>query len=252
MTDTAGVPVHALLTAHPGKAAEAALDLIEATAKDVVLVTFANPGIAPLARRSAPFRQALHEFDFVLPDGIGMCFAINWLHGLPAKRVSFDTTSLAPAVFDRACSRNLRIVLVGGAPQVAENARARILEHFPDVRITGAFDGYGALDAKVKAVKDLDPDIVICGMGSGRQESFLLELKKQGWHGWGFTCGGYLDQLSKGITYYPRWIDAANLRWAYRLVQEPGRLWRRYVIDYSYFGFLVCAARLRKHRHAYA
>ncbi len=252
-TDTVGIPVHALHSAdEPGLAVGAVLEMIEAAAKDVVLVTFVNPSAVPLARRSAAFRRSLHEFDFVLPDGVGMCLAVKWLHGLAAERVSFDSTSLAPAIFRLACTRNLRIVLVGGAPQVAETARARIAETFPGILISGSFDGFGAIEAKARAVCELKPDIVICGMGSGRQESFLLELKLQGWQGWGFTCGGYLDQLSRGITYYPPWVDASNLRWAYRLAREPGRLWRRYLIDYSYFGLLVCAARISKRRYVCA
>ncbi len=253
-TDMVGVPVHALRMADPesGQRVAAALELIAGTAKDVVLVTFVNPGAVPLARRSAAFRRSLHEFDFVFPDGVGMCIAVKWLHGLQAERLSFDSTSLAPAVFKWACSRGLRVVLVGGAPQVADTACARITESFPGIRITGCFDGFGAMEAKARAVRDLNPDIVICGMGSGRQESFLLELKLQGWRGWGFTCGGYLDQLSQGMAYYPHWVDAANLRWAYRLAREPGRLWRRYLIEYSHFGLLVCAARISRRRHVYA
>jgi len=248
VTETVGLPVHALLTAHAEHAAEAALDLIDSIEQDTVLVTFANPGVVPLARRSAAFQQSLREFDIVLPDGIGMCVAIHWLYGLPAKRVSFDTTSLAPALFARARSRKLTIALVGGAPQVAEQARAQIVAHFPEIQIIAALDGYGDMAAKANVVRQLRPDIVICGMGSGRQEAFLLELKRLEWRGWGFTCGGYFDQLIGGIAYYPRWIDAANLRWAYRLAREPGRLWRRYFIDYSYFGVLVCAAKVRKPR----
>ncbi len=250
VTETVGLPVHALLTANPEHAAVAALDLIDSIEQDVVLVTFVNPGVVPLARRSAAFQQSLREFDIVLPDGIGMCAAMHWLHGLPAKRVSFDTTSLAPALFARARSRRLTIALVGGAPQIAEQARAQIVAHFPGIQITAALDGYGDMAAKASVVRQLGPDIVICGMGSGQQEAFLIELKRQGWRGWGFTCGGYFDQLVGGIAYYPRWIDAANLRWAYRLVREPGRLWRRYFIDYSHFGVLVCAARVRKPRQA--
>ncbi len=249
-TETVGLPVHALRTADAGRAAEAVLDFIEGMAKDVVLVTFANPGVAPLARRSASFRRSLREFDVVLPDGIGLCMAMRWLHGLDAKRVSFDTTSLAPALFARARFRGLRIVLVGGVPKVAEQARAQIAAHFPGIQIIAAYDGYGDMAAKAASVAELRPDIVICGMGSVRQEAFLLELKHQGWRGWGFTCGGYLDQLIGGIAYYPRWIDAANLRWAYRLLREPGRLWRRYLIDYPYFGVLVLAASLRTRRQA--
>ncbi len=251
-TETVGIPVHALRAAVPGQAAAAVLDLVDGTPKDVVLVTFVNPGVVPLARRSAAFRQALREFDYVLPDGVGMCLAVQWLHGRPAERVSFDTTSLAPVVFGWASSHSLRVVLVGGAPGVADTARARISESFPALQIAGSFDGFGAMEAKARAVRELEPDIVICGMGSVRQESFLLELKAQGWRGWGFTCGGYLDQLSQGMAYYPRWVDAANLRWAYRLMREPGRLWRRYLIDYSHFGLLVCAARIGRPRRARA
>ncbi len=247
-TETLGLPVHALLTADAGRAAEAVLDFIEDMAKDVVLVTFANPGVAPLARRSASFRRSLREFDVVLPDGIGLCVAVRWLHGLAARRVSFDTTSLAPALFARARLRGLRIVLVGGAPRVAEQARAQIAAHFPGIQIVAAYDGYGDMAAKAVAVGELRPDVVVCGMGSVRQEAFLLELKHQGWHGWGFTCGGYLDQLIGGIAYYPRWIDAANLRWAYRLIREPGRLWRRYLVDYPHFVMLLVAAKLRNLR----
>lgn len=247
-TETVGLPVHALLAADTGRAADAVLDFIEGMAKDVVLVTFANPGAVPLARRSASFRRSLREFDIVLPDGIGLCLAMRWLHGLAARRISFDTTSLAPALFARARFRGLRIVLVGGVPKVAEQARAQIAAHFPGIQIIAAYDGYGDMAAKAASVAELRPDIVICGMGSVRQEAFLLELKHQGWRGWGFTCGGYLDQLIGGIAYYPRWIDAANLRWAYRLGREPGRLWRRYLIDYPHFGVLVLAASFRKLR----
>ena len=250
VTETVGLPVHALLTANAEHAAEAALDLIDSIEQDAVLVTFVNPGVVPLARRSASFQQSLREFDIVLPDGIGMCAAIHWLHGLRAKRVSFDTTSLAPALFARARSRRLTIALVGGAPQVAEQACAQIVAHFPGIQIVAALDGYGDTAAKASVVRQLRPDIVVCGMGSERQEAFLIELKRQGWRGWGFTCGGYFDQLIGGIAYYPRWVDAANLRWAYRLAREPGRLWRRYFIDYSHFGVLVCAARVRKPRQA--
>lgn len=251
-TETVGIPVHALRTARSGQAAAAALELVASTPKDIVLTTFVNPGVVSIARRSAAFRQSLNEFDYVLPDGVGMCLAVRWLHGLPVERVSFDTTSLAPAVFDWACSRNLRIVLVGGAPGVADTARARISESFPTIQIAGSFDGFGNMETKARMVLELKPDIVICGMGSGRQEAFLLELKSQGWRGWGFTCGGYLDQLSRGMAYYPAWVDASNLRWAYRLAREPGRLWKRYLVDYSHFGLLVCAAWFSRRKRAYA
>ncbi len=250
LTETLGVPVHALIAATDRDAAPAAVSLFGAAPTRAVLVTFANPGTVLLVRRSPEFRRDLLSFDFVLPDGIGMCLAMRWLHRLPPRRVSFDTTSLAPEIFSHACEQDLSIALVGGAPGIAEAAAAQIADHFPGIRITGAFDGYGDADDKAARVLKLKPDIVICGMGSGKQEAFLLSLKERGWRGWGFTCGGYLDQLQAGIRYYPRWIDAIHLRWAYRLIREPGRLWRRYLIDYSQFGLLLCAALASRQRSA--
>jgi N-acetylglucosaminyldiphosphoundecaprenol N-acetyl-beta-D-mannosaminyltransferase len=241
LTETVGVPVHAVLPSGDNRAAAIIAHVLKATTKDTFLVTFANPATAIMARRSASFKEDLKSFDMILPDGSGMCLAIKLLHKLAAQRVSFDSTSLAPEIFNLAHERGSSIVLVGGAPLVAENARVQITDHFAGIRIVGAVDGYGDIQTKIDAVRQLNPDIVICGMGGGSQEAFLLKLRAAGWCGCGFTCGGYLDQLQGEIDYYPRWIDRANLRWAYRLVREPGRLWRRYLIDYSRFGLLLCA-----------
>jgi len=79
-------------------------------------------------------------------------------------------------------------------------------------------------------------------MGSLVQESFLLALMGSGWRGLGFTCGGFLDQLSNGFNYYPKLVNALNLRWAYRLAKDPRRLWRRYLLDYPVFAFGLCKA----------
>lgn len=239
-TETLGIPVHALASDRD-VAADAALDAITAARQPTVLVTFANPGTAVSARHSASLRQNLGQFDLVLPDGIGMSLAVRWRHGCQASRVSFDTTSLAPRLFEHARRNRLSIALVGGRRGVAEVARKRIASQFPGIQIIGAFEGYGDAAATIRALCELDPRIVICGMGGGHQERFLLQLAHSGWSGLGFTCGGYLDQLRSGMTYYPRWIDAANLRWAYRLAREPRRLWRRYVIDYSRFALLLFA-----------
>jgi N-acetylglucosaminyldiphosphoundecaprenol N-acetyl-beta-D-mannosaminyltransferase len=203
------------------------------------LFTFVNPSSVILAERDPEYRRLLEEFDAVLPDGIGMCWAIRLVHGLRAARVSFDTTSLAPLVFRQAQRENSTVALVGGRPGVARRAADQLLRAFPGVPIVATLDGYGDHAGKIHELKSVRPTIVISGMGAPVQEQFLLRLAEAGWSGFGFTCGGYLDQLVDGLHYYPRWMDAANLRWAYRLIREPRRLSRRYGMEYPYF-----AARL--------
>ena len=217
---------------------ETILSMLNETAKPrtAFLATFVNPSSVTLAKRNDNYRVSLEQFDLVAPDGFGMCVAIRWLHGLQAERISFDNTSLAPVLFDFASRRGLSVALVGAKPGVAEQAGQRIREHFPELRIVAALDGYGDVGDKIRRINELSADIVICGMGGNMQENFLLRLRDSQWPGYGFTCGGFLDQLLEGYLYYPIWVDSTGLRWAYRLLKEPRRLWRRYLIEYPQFG----------------
>ena len=247
---TAGVPVHAVTAPTAAEGLRFLLRFLEARPQNPILLTFANPATAKLVRRHAGFRGDLDAFDLVLPDGIGMCMAMRLLHGVRAQRISFDMTSLAPMILEEAQRRGLTVGLAGGDPGIAERARDRLRERFPSLRIVGAADGFGDMAAKAAQVASMQPDIIVCGMGAVRQEAFLLQVAAQGWRGWGFTCGGFLDQLQQGAEYYPAWVDRANLRWAYRLAREPRRLWRRYVLDYGLFGLMLCAALARGTQNA--
>jgi N-acetylglucosaminyldiphosphoundecaprenol N-acetyl-beta-D-mannosaminyltransferase len=80
----------------------------------------------------------------------------------------------------------------------------------------------------------LDPDFLVIGMGTPLQESFLSNIKSLGWGGVGFTCGGFIHQTASGLNYYPKWINKLNLRWLYRIWDEP-RLLTRYLIQYPRF-----------------
>lgn len=220
-------------------AVEARLD-----AGETFLTTFINPSAVALARRNTGYAKALARFDMVLPDGIGIVQAVARLHGHAIARISFDSTSLALPVFALAERSGRSVVLVGGAPGVAERAATHLRESFPKLGIIAALDGYGDRASMVERIQALQPDIVVCGMGAVAQEDFLLTLAGSGWRGCGFTCGGYLDQLGAGMQYYPAWVDRSNLRWAYRLVREPRRLWRRYLIDYQSFLLLFLQASL--------
>jgi N-acetylglucosaminyldiphosphoundecaprenol N-acetyl-beta-D-mannosaminyltransferase len=213
-----------------------------ALSKVCFLFTFANPATAIAVRRSPDLGKSFDEFDIIAPDGIGMVAAVRLIHGQSAERISFDNTSIAPEIFALAAEHHLKVALVGGREGVAVCAAERLRNRYVGLDIVGTFSGYGDVALTLRSVMELKPTIVIVGMGTGHQERFLLRLKASGWIGVGFTCGGFLDQLvAKGHRYYPIWIDALHLRWAYRLAKEPQRLWRRYIIDYPLF--CACLAR---------
>jgi N-acetylglucosaminyldiphosphoundecaprenol N-acetyl-beta-D-mannosaminyltransferase len=212
------------------------------------LVTFVNPWACALSRKYPDFTDKLREFDQVCCDGSGMVKAAHVAGLAQVRRESFDFTSVAAPVFQAAQDQGLTTGLVGGAPGVSAQASEWLAEQNPTLNLVKSFSGFGedvasALDFHV----DNRTGLVVCGMGAPRQEQFLLDLRARGWTGIGFTCGGFMDQLVTGAQYYPPWIDRMNLRFLYRLYREPGRLWKRYLIDYQVFTgrFLgLCARRL--------
>lgn len=211
-----------------------------------LLATFVNPYAWRLARARPDYAASLAGFDLVLPDGIGVVKALAWVRGIAAARLSFDASSLYLPVFDRLDRDRRRLFVIGAAPGVVDRAVARMRIEFPNITITGSLDGFRPLDEAVTAILAASPDLVLCGMGAPHQERLLLELRRRGFYGIGFTCGGFLDQLAEKQRYYPAWVDRADLRWLYRLYREPRRLLRRYTLDYAPFVAATLMALARR------
>lgn len=204
--------------------------------------TFVNPHAFNIAKRYPAYLTALEEFDGILCDGIGLVTGARLLGIKGISRISFDSTSLAPRIFRACVDNSLSLFFIGGSEGIAHQAACVIRDSYPDIQIVGTATGY-IRDPQlvVDEIKASGASVVICGMGAPRQETFLLTLKRSGWKGFAFTCGGYFDQLSNGFNYYPRWVDALNIRFLYRIYREPQRLVRRYALEY--LPFLLAIAR---------
>lgn len=169
---TPGILVHAIIAADDRSVPGIVIDALLKMPILPLLVTFANPSTTITALSDPAFAHDLLEFDLVLPDGIGMCLAIRLLDGLPAKRASFDMTSLAGHIFEHAKSHDLALVLVGGAPGVAEQARRRLSNQYTGLRILGAFSGFDDPAELLRLAASLEPDIVVCGMAVAARKRF--------------------------------------------------------------------------------
>ena len=151
-------------------------------------------------------------------------------------RISFDMTSLARVVFERAALRRERVYIIGSTPANLARAVEILRARYPVLVVCGSRDGYFADEVArqqaLDAIMNADADVLVCGMGTPHQERFLYDLRALGWTGCGYTCGGFLHQTAKkGTRYYPGWIDRLNLRWIYRIYDEP-RLFKRYFFRY--------------------
>ncbi|HGY9624951.1 WecB/TagA/CpsF family glycosyltransferase [Pseudomonas putida] len=201
------------------------------------LVTFLNPYSYVVARNN---KEVYSEFDHIYADGVLLSMATTFLLRR-TERISFDFTSIACDVFEYACRSGQDIYIVGSTAENVAKAVEVFRQRYPKLIISGARDGFfNDLSRRefVREIVEVQPKIIIVGMGAPLQEQLLIDLKKAGWKGWGFTCGGFLHQTAKFEgDYYPVLINKLNLRWLYRMYDEP-KLIKRYFFYYPLFA--VC------------
>lgn len=211
------------------------------------LVTFVNPYAWALARKNALYVPNLKAMSLILPDGEGVARACRWLTGRACQRLSFDTTSIADLFFKTLAADQESLILIGGNPGVDEAMHEKLHFHYPTLTIVGTAHGFDDFAPKIARIMAAPPGAVLVGMGSPRQEEFLVALRDAGYRGFAITCGGFFDQYLEADFYYPQWVNHWNLRFAWRLYKEPRRLWRRYLIDYQTFVWRVLKALVQKY-----
>lgn len=179
-------------------------------------------------------------FDGILVDGKFLAVAIRLFYRQRVKRLSFDMTSLAPELFAYSEIHNKTIYIVAGRQDEVDSTVATFAEYYPKLNFVGVQNGYFdddlAVESEIQKIISINPDFVICGMGALKQERFLMRLKKAGYKGVAFTCGGFISQTSKqnDIVYYPKLFDILDLRFVYRIIKEKHTR-KRYLQAFVFF-----------------
>ena len=171
-------------------------------------------------------KELFSQMDGIFADGGLLVKAIKLLYGKQVTRRSFDMTSMAPELFAYAAEYGKSVYIVASKQEQVEKAVEIFRERYPNVKFAGYRNGYFAseeeMNQEARRITGLNPDFLIVGMGALMQEKFLLKVKRAGYLGIGFTCGGFIHQTSKNeIDYYPAWVDKTNLRFMYRMWKEP-------------------------------
>lgn len=215
-----------------------AVDLIAARIAErrFTKVGFLNAHVANLAQGDDRFRQLLAGF-LVLPDGVGVDIASKALFGqkFPAN---LNGTDFVPHLL-RALPGKLKIGLLGAERDNVEAAADRLHRIAPQHRYQVFGDGFFTEDMEpallARLAKDR-PDILLVAMGVPRQEYWVDRLN--GSHASiAMAVGALFDFLSGAIPRAPMWMRYARLEWLFRLILEPSRLWRRYIVGNPLFIF---------------
>ena len=225
---------------------EAVVSLLErAAASKRNRIAFVNPACVNIAMKHAAYHRVLQDTDLIFPDGIGLQIACK-LTGQPLKD-NLNGTDLYPALAAKMAETGQRLFLLGAKPGVVDEMATRAAKLWPSLRICGVQHGYYSPEeetAVVDAINASGADVLLVAMGVPQQELWIDRLLPRLESGVVMGVGGLFDFYSGRMPRAPLWMRETGLEWAYRLLKEPRRMWRRYLVGNLVFFWHLA----RKHR----
>jgi len=202
------------------------------------VVSFLNQHGFNLAWSNSDFCQMLMDADVLLRDGIGISACLKII-GQEAGE-NMNGTDLIPRIAARYEDR--KVMLLGTVEPWLGRAAEVLQER--GCNVVARLDGFQSESAYVDAVRAARPDLVILGMGMPKQERVAAELAKALDYPVLIVNGGaIIDFLGGRVERAPHWVRAARMEWGFRLVQEPRRMFGRYVV--GGFTFLGRIAKVK-------
>jgi N-acetylglucosaminyldiphosphoundecaprenol N-acetyl-beta-D-mannosaminyltransferase len=150
---------------------------------------------------------------------------------------------LMEKILARCAIEGFRPFFLGATEQVVQRAIDNVLQRFPDLQIAGVHHGYFTPDHEADVVKFIGAsgaDCLFIGMPTPRKERFLNKYRDVLTAPFIMGVGGAFDVTAGNVTRAPMWMQRSALEWLYRVYQEPGRMWWRYLSTNTvYVGLLL-------------
>lgn len=193
------------------------------------------------------YREVLNRADLVLNDGKGVMLAAL----LKGRRFPADLNGndFGALLLQHCAARSWPVYFLGARPGVAQRAAERARERYPGLRIVGSRDGYFSAEEEndvIQSVRDAGAGVLLVALGNPRQERWMdVNLRRTGAR-LGMGVGAFFDFMAGEVERAPGWINRMGLEWLFRLVKEPRRLWRRYLLGNPLFLWRVLRERARE------
>ena len=196
-----------------------------------------------IAENDARFRQALASFDVASADGQPVVWASRLLRCPLPGRV--NGTDLMFELLAAARDEGLGLYVLGARQELLEAAVAKIRADYPGIRLAGYRNGYFDESEKPTVVAQIaasGADLLFVALPSPEKEWFMVEHARDLGVGFAMGVGGSIDVLAGAIPRAPVWMQRTGLEWLFRVVQEPRRMWRRYLRTNTRFVVLLAKA----------
>ncbi|MCL5263719.1 MAG: WecB/TagA/CpsF family glycosyltransferase [Chloroflexi bacterium] len=206
-------------------------------------------------QRDPALIEVFNNSGLTTPDGMPLVW-LSRLHGFAHVGRVYGP-DLMEALCELSCQKGYRHYLYGGAEGVAEALKSRLRNRFPGLKVVGTYTPpFRPLtpdeDAEVvRSINEAEPDIVWVGLGSPKQDHWMAAHVGRIAAPVLIGVGAAFDFHAGRKKQAPRWMQRSGLEWLFRLSQEPGRLWWRYLVYNPLFVTLVSLqlAHLKRYAH---
>jgi N-acetylglucosaminyldiphosphoundecaprenol N-acetyl-beta-D-mannosaminyltransferase len=196
------------------------------------------------AHRRPEYRALMNQSDFTTSDGMPLVWGLRKL-GIPEATRVYGP-DLTPVICEQAARAGVGVGFYGGTPEVLEDLVSGLTKRFPALRVTYRWaPPFRPLTDEeeaevISAVNASGTGVLLVGLGAPKQEQLMARLRGE-IAATMVGVGAAFDFLAGKKRQSPPWMQRAGLEWLFRLVTEPKRLWRRYLLGNPRFAVLFAA-----------
>jgi len=197
-------------------------------------------------RSDSELRNSVESCDLINIDGMGVVWGARMLgHNVPERIAGVD---LFMELVKLSAQKSYPIFLLGATDEVVTGTRSVLENNFPSVQIAGHHNGYFWDDeaAMVEKIRKSGARLLFVAISSPMKENFIARWKDELGVDFVMGVGGTFDVVAGKVKRAPLWQNS-GLEWFFRLLQEPRRMWRRYLSTNLAFGHLMLEEMLKRH-----
>jgi N-acetylglucosaminyldiphosphoundecaprenol N-acetyl-beta-D-mannosaminyltransferase len=200
------------------------------------------------AQRDRSFLNIVNNANIVTPDGKPLCIALKWLYGIEQERVA--GMDLLPALLKEAELNKLKVAFYGGSEETLQQTEFTCKKLHPNLLqplfISPPFRQLTDEEENdhISQINEFGTHILFVALGCPKQEKWMAAMKGR-INATMIGIGGALPVFAGTQKRAPKWMQRTSLEWLFRLVQEPRRLFKRYLITNSLFIWIILKEKLK-------
>ena len=198
------------------------------------------------AQSDLELKESVNSCHIVNIDGMGVVLGARFLgHSVPERVAGVD---LFHELLEMSAANQFSVFLLGAKDEVVSTAARKVKELYPSLEVAGYHHGYFWDDevALVEKVRASGAQLLFVAITSPMKENFINRWRDQLGVTFVMGVGGTFDVVAGKVNRAPKWMQDYGLEWLYRVIQEPGRMWRRYLTTNSKFAWLLLKEKFKR------